>query len=132
VLSLEWLGPAYNGGHWIPEMVALAGGVDPLGQVGEPSVAFSWEQIIATDPDIVLVMPCGYDLERAVREYRATQFPPEWQQLKAVRTGNVFALHANAYFSRPGPRLATGLEIMATLFHPERQFETPSRSWARL
>jgi iron complex transport system substrate-binding protein len=132
VLSLEWLGPAYNGGHWIPEMVALAGGVDTLGHVGEPSVAFSWEQIIATDPDMVLVMPCGYDLERAVREYRATQFPPEWQQLKAVRTGNVFAVHANAYFSRPGPRLAAGLEIMAALFHPERNFETPPRSWAKL
>jgi iron complex transport system substrate-binding protein len=132
VLSLEWLSPPFNGGHWIPEMVELAGGTDPLGKVGEFSVEFSWEKIIATDPDIVLVMPCGYDLERAMREYRETRFPSEWQQLKAVRSGNVFAVHANAYFSRPGPRLVAGLEIMATLFHPDRNFETPPKSWARL
>ena len=132
VLSLEWLSPPFNGGHWVPEMVELAGGIDPLGKVGEFSVEFSWEKIIACDPDIVLVMPCGYDLERAMREYRETQFPPQWKELKAVRSGNVFAVHANAYFSRPGPRLATGLEIMAMLFHPERKFETPPKSWAKL
>lgn len=132
VLSLEWLSPAFNGGHWVPEMVEMAGGVDPLGKVGEPSVTFSWEQIIASDPDIVLVMPCGYDLERALREYRETKFPSEWNDLKAVRNGQVFAVHANAYFSRPGPRLVTGLEIMATIFHPERGFETPAKSWAKI
>lgn len=132
VLSLEWLSPPFNGGHWVPEMVAMAGGVDPLGRVGEPSLEFSWQQIIASDPDIVLVMPCGYDLERAMREYRETKFPSEWNNLKAVRNNKVFAVHANAYFSRPGPRLVTGLEIMAALFHPERKFETPPKSWARL
>jgi len=113
-------------------MVELAGGIDPLGHISEPSLEFSWEKIIASDPDIVLVMPCGYDLERAIREYRETEFPSGWNDLKAVRSGNVFAVHANAYFSRPGPRLVTGLEIMATLFHPERKFETPAKSWAKL
>jgi len=132
VLSLEWLSPPFNGGHWVPEMVELARGGDPLGHISEPSLEFSWEKIIASDPDIVLVMPCGYDLERAIREYRETKFPSGWNDLKAVRSGNVFAVHANAYFSRPGPRLATGLEIMATLFHPERKFETPEKSWAKL
>ena len=132
VLALEWLSPPFNGGHWVPEMIEMAGGLDPLGKIGQPSVEFSWEQIIASDPDIVIIMPCGYDLERAMREYREMQFPPQWKELKAVRSGNVFAVHANAYFSRPGPRLATGLEIMAMLFHPERRFETPPKSWAKL
>ena len=132
VLSLEWLNPPFNGGHWIPEMVQLAGGIDPLGHVGEPSRRLDWSEISASDPDIVLVMPCGYDLERALREYRQTAFPLAWNDLRAVRNGQVYAVLANAYFSRPGPRLATGLEIMATLFHPEREFETPEKSWARV
>jgi len=131
VLSLEWLSPPFNGDHWTPEIVHLAGGIDPLGRIGEPSRRLDWQEIIASDPDIILVMPCGYDLDRAVREYRDTQFPAAWKELKAVRHGQVFALHANAYFSRPGPRLVTGLEVMAALFHPERKFDAPENSWAR-
>ncbi len=102
VASLEWLSPPFNGGHWIPEMVALAGGIDPLGKLGEDSYRMPWQQILDADAEVVLVMPCGYDLERAISEYRRTEMPPGWGNVSAVRNGRVYALNATAYFSRPG------------------------------
>ena len=132
VVCLEWLSPPFNGGHWIPEMIDLAGGVDPLGKLGKDSYRMEWDQVLRVDPDVVLVMPCGHTLERSVQEYRATRFPEEWKQVKAVRNSRVYAVNASAYFSRPGPRLVTGLEIMHSLLQEDRPQVLPANSWIRL
>lgn len=132
VVCLEWLSPPFNGGHWIPEMVGLAGGIDPLGKLGKDSYRMEWNQVLHVDPDVVLVMPCGHNLERSVQEYHATQFPEGWNQVSAVRNGRVYAVNASAYFSRPGPRLVTGLEIMYSLLQEDRPQELLPNSWARL
>jgi iron complex transport system substrate-binding protein len=132
VVCLEWLSPPFNGGHWIPEMIDLAGGVDPLGKLGKDSYRMEWEQVFRADPDVVLVMPCGHNLKRSVREYHATQFPEGWKQVKAVRNARVYAVNASAYFSRPGPRLVTGLEIMHSLLQEDRPQALLANSWMRL
>jgi len=132
VVCLEWLSPPFNGGHWIPEVIDIAGGVDPLGKLGKDSYRMEWDQVLRVDPDVVLVMPCGHNLERSVAEYHATQFPEGWKQVKAVRNGRVYAVNASAYFSRPGPRLVTGLEIMQSLLQEDRPQELLTNSWIRL
>jgi iron complex transport system substrate-binding protein len=132
VVCLEWLSPPFNGGHWIPEMIDLAGGADPLGKLGKDSYRMEWDQVLRADPDVVLVMPCGHNLERSVDEYRATRFPEGWTQVKAVLNGRVYAVNASAYFSRPGPRLVTGLEIMYSLLQEDRPQEQLANSWTRL
>lgn len=132
VACLEWLSPPFNGGHWIPEMVTLAGGIDPLGKLGEDSFRMPWQQILDADPEVVLVMPCGYDLQRAISEYRKTELPPGWEDVSAVRNGRVYALNATAYFSRPGPRLVNGLEIMYALLQEDAGIALPPQSWAKL
>jgi len=119
VAFLEWLDPFYVGGHWVPEMIALAGGEDVFGRVGAPSFRIEFKDIIAAAPDIIVVAPCGYDAEQARNEYCAMTFPPEWDAIPAVRDGRVYAFEANAYASRPGPRLVTGVEALAKIFHPE-------------
>jgi iron complex transport system substrate-binding protein len=118
VLCLEWFDPPYNAGHWVPEMVRLAGGTDVLGKEGEPSVPIEWRDAIAARPDIVLLMSCGYGVARNVELWRSTKLPSEWNELPAVKRGQVYAVDANAYFSRSGPRLAEGVALMARLFHP--------------
>jgi iron complex transport system substrate-binding protein len=132
VVCLEWLSPPFNGGHWIPEMIDLSGGVDPLGRLGKDSYRMEWDQVFSVNPDVVLVMPCGHNLERSVLEYHATQFPEGWKHVKAVRNGRVYAVNASAYFSRPGPRLVTGLEIMYALLQEDRPQEVLANSWVRL
>jgi iron complex transport system substrate-binding protein len=119
VAFLEWLQPVYVGGHWVPEMIELAGGRDALGKPRTPSFRITLEEIIAAQPDILIVAPCGYSADQAREEYRGMNFPSGWQEMPAVRNGQVYSLDANSYFSRPGPRLITGLEILAKLLHPE-------------
>ncbi len=119
VAFLEWLEPFYVGGHWVPEMVALAGGQDIFGKAGSPSFRVELKDIVAAAPDIIVVAPCGYDAEQARKEYCTTSFPSDWEAIPAVRDGRVYAFEANAYASRPGPRLATGVEALAKIFHPE-------------
>jgi iron complex transport system substrate-binding protein len=132
VLTLEWLDPPFVGGHWIPEMVAIAGGMDVLGRAGAPSREASWQQVVDSDPDCIVVMPCGFDLDRALHELEATALPPEWEGLRAVEGGEVYAVDGSAYFSRPGPRLVDGVEILASILHPQVFGQTPERSWARV
>jgi iron complex transport system substrate-binding protein len=120
VLCLEWLDPPYVTGHWVPEMIAKAGGRDVLGRAGEPSFKVSWDEILTTQPDVVVVMPCGYSVARAEQEFRSAGQPVGWKDLPAVRNGRVLVVDANSYFSRPGPRLADGVALLAQLFHPER------------
>jgi iron complex transport system substrate-binding protein len=119
VAFLEWLDPFYVGGHWVPEMIVLAGGEDVFGRVGAPSFRVELKDIVAAAPHIVVVAPCGYDAEQARKEYCAMTFPPAWNSIPAVRDGRVYAFEANAYASRPGPRLVTGVEALAKIFHPE-------------
>lgn len=120
VLCLEWLDPPYVGGHWVPDMVERAGGTDVLGRTGEPSRRVTWESILGSNPDVIVVMPCGYDLEQTVSEFHCTELPSGWGQLAAVRAGKVFAVDATSYFSRPGPRLVLGVRVLAHILHPER------------
>jgi iron complex transport system substrate-binding protein len=133
VLCLEWLDPYYVGGHWVPEMVAKAGGQDVLGHEGEPSYRVRSEEIIASQPDVIVVMPCGYDVVRTSAEFSSMPVPPGWTDLPALRDRRIFAVDANSYFSRPGPRLADGVELLAHIFHPELFRETPaSQHYSRI
>src|SRR5438445_132591 len=118
VAFLEWLQPFYVGGHWVPEMIELAGGHDVLGRVHTPSFRVTLEDIVAAAPEVILVSPCGYGAEQARDEYLTMAAADEWNTIPAVKNGRVFALEANSYFSRPGPRLITGIEALAKLFHP--------------
>ncbi len=113
VAAIEWLDPVYVAGHWTPQMIELAGGDDVLGFPGEPSRTASWEELRASEPEVVVVMPCGYDAARAQAE--ATAHAGELERLGAAR---VVAVNASAYFSRPGPRLIEGLELLAHILHP--------------
>ncbi len=114
VVAIEWLDPVYIAGHWTPELVELAGGQDLLGSPGKPSAIVSWEAIIAAEPEIVVAMPCGYDASRAHAEALAYA-----SELAALSPRQVLAVNASAYFSRPGPRLIDGLELLAHIFHPD-------------
>jgi iron complex transport system substrate-binding protein len=119
VLALEWLDPPFAGGHWVPEMIAAAGGEDALGTVpGQVSRRLSWEEIGAASPEVVIAMPCGFDRVGAAAQVACLTGRPEWQQLAAVRAENVYAVDANGCFSRPGPRLVDGIEMLAALLHP--------------
>jgi iron complex transport system substrate-binding protein len=118
VALLEWLQPFYVGGHWVPEMIALAGGHDVLGRVHTPSFRVTLEEIVAAAPDIILISPCGYGARQARDEYLTMAHPEEWNTIPAVQHGRVYALEANSYFSRPGPRLITGIEALVGIFHP--------------
>jgi len=116
---LEWADPLYVAGHWIPEMVEMAGGIDGLGGKGKPSVLIEWERVVSYAPEVVILMPCGFDVERAVREMPLLTRLPGWSDLPAVQRGQIYAVNATAYFSRSGPRLVDGLELLAKILHPE-------------
>ena len=110
VVFLEWTDPLFCGGHWVPEMISIAGGEDPLGRPGEDSVRMDWDDVVNARPEIIIVSPCGYRLERSVELAR---------QLRRVPGAALYAVDANAYFARPGPRVVEGVELLAHLFHPE-------------
>jgi iron complex transport system substrate-binding protein len=120
VAALEWLDPIYVAGHWTPQMIEYGGGFDVLGLPGENSERRSWDEVKAAQPEVVIVMPCGYDAERAAEE--AYEYADELDELGARR---VVAVDASAYFSRPGPRLVDGLELLGHVLHPDRLPETP-------
>ncbi len=116
---IEWLDPLYCAGHWVPEMVALAGGTDVLAAAGEPSVVVPWERVVEKRPEILVIMPCGFSIDRTLSEIDRLTSRPHWKELPAVRNGNVFAVEGPAYFNRSGPRLVDGVELLAALFHPK-------------
>jgi len=118
VAFLEWLQPFYVGGHWVPEMIQASGGEDVLGRMGTPSFRVHLQDIVEAEPEILLVAPCGYSAQQARNEYISMELAEQWNAMPAVRNGRVYALEANSYFSRPGPRLVTGIEALAKLFHP--------------
>ena len=119
VLCLEWLEPLYVAGHWVPEMVARAGGEDVLGRPCEPSFTVTAEEILETNAETILIMLCGYNAAWNSAEFHATQLPPSWMKLPALCDRRIFAVDANGCFSRPGPRLADGVELLAHLLHPD-------------
>lgn len=125
-LALEWADPPFSGGHWIPEMVRLAGGHDVLGIERAPSRACDWSEISEATPEVIVFMPCGYDLDGAVEQSAALFEVPAFAATPAARNGNVFATDGSAFFSRPGPRLIDGLEILAWVLHPELFPEPPA------
>src|SRR5277367_1009801 len=118
VACLEWLQPLYVGGHWVPEMIERAGGEDVFGSAGTPSFRISMEDVVVRAPDVLLIAPCGYAAEKARKEYEGLALPAEWSSIPAVRNNRVYAMEANSYVSRPGPRLVTGIAAMAKVFHP--------------
>ncbi|HLU26024.1 MAG TPA: ABC transporter substrate-binding protein [Longimicrobiales bacterium] len=124
VVFLEWTDPPFCAGHWVPEMIYAAGGLDPLGRAGKDSLRITWEDVEAAMPEVILVAPCGYGLEASVELAGA---------VRRVRGARVVALDANAYFARPGPRVAEGVELLAHVLHPERfPWPHPHRPWAEV
>jgi iron complex transport system substrate-binding protein len=119
VLCLEWLDPFYIGGHWVPEMVSKAGGEDVLGRPGQPSRRVTLAEIAASSPDLIVVMQCGLTAARNATQFKTMSLRETFKDLPAIRNLRLFAVDANSYFSRPGPRLAEGVEILAHLLHPE-------------
>jgi iron complex transport system substrate-binding protein len=117
---IEWLDPPFSASHWVPEMVRIAGGEEILAGPGERSARLSWGEVVEAAPEVLVLMPCGFDERRTVEEARRV-LPglPGWGELPAVREGRVWAVDANSYFSRPGPRLVEGVEILSRLLHPE-------------
>jgi iron complex transport system substrate-binding protein len=124
VVFLEWTDPLFCGGHWVPEMITLAGGEDPLGRAGEDSVRMDWKDVLSAKPEMIIVSPCGYRLERSVELARKMPRVPGVQ---------MYAVDANAYFARPGPRVIEGVELLAHLFHPDLvAWDGSDEPWERI
>jgi len=134
VYAMEWLDPPFSAGHWVPEMVEIAGGHEVLGKAGLKSERITPERILEAQPEIIVLMPCGFSLERTVEEYRRTRFLPGW-------SGQLYAVDGSSYFNRSGPRLIDGVEILSEIFHPslldgpergENRLNEPNRNFKRL
>ena len=118
VVALEWTEPLMTAGNWIPELIEIAGGKPLLSVKGEHSPYISWDKLSAANPDVIVIMPCGFDLARTAQESQALKAHPQWSNLKAVQNNQVFIADGNAYFNRPGPRLVDSAEIIAEILHP--------------
>jgi iron complex transport system substrate-binding protein len=136
VLCLEWLDPPFLGGHWVPEMAILAGADPILSSPATKSVRTTWQQIAAADPEVIVLMPCGFNLQQTIDQFHALTLPPEWQNLPAVRAGEIYAVNGSAYFSRHGPRFIDGLEILDAILNgennPARFVHLPAESVQKL
>jgi iron complex transport system substrate-binding protein len=130
VVGLEWLDPPFASGHWVPEQIRRAGGWELLGSDGERSKQTTWDAVAEVDPEMLLLMPCGFHLPETVDAWAATRRPPGYDDLAAVRRGRVFALDGSSYFSRPGPRVIDGIELLAEIFDPDAFVDiAPFGSW---
>lgn len=119
VFCMEWFDPVYCSGHWVPEMVKIAGGLDSLSKAGADSVRIPWADVVAWKPEVLILTPCGFDLAQTIEQSQQLFNFPGWSTLPAVRDGRVYAVDANSYFARPGPRVVDGTELLAHLIHPE-------------
>lgn len=119
VFCMEWLDPVYCSGHWVPEMVRIAGGIDSLAQEGSDSIRIEWQDVVEWQPEVMIITPCGYDLKQTIEVSSNLASYEGWPDLPAVREGRVYAVDANSYFARPGPRVIDGTELLAHLIHPE-------------
>lgn len=130
VACIEWIDPLMAAGNWIPELVQLAGGVSVFGAIGEHSPWLKWEELIAADPQVIIIMPCGFDLQRTQQESQQLAQHPRWSTLQAVKTGRVYLTDGNQYFNRPSHRLVDSLEILAEILHPEQfHFGFVGKGW---
>jgi len=133
VFCLEWLDPIYCSGHWMPEMVEIAGGVDALGRRGTDSVRIPWTDVLEWAPEVLIITPCGFNLDKVVELTPQLFGNPGWSDLPAVRNNRVYAVDANSYFARPGPRVVEGTELLAHLIQPELfQWEGPPDAFRRI
>ncbi|MEM8735164.1 MAG: ABC transporter substrate-binding protein, partial [Planctomycetota bacterium] len=119
VLLLEWLDPPFSAGHWTPELIELAGGDGIVGEPGERSRELQWDEIVGLDPDVIVIVCCGFDVPRTMREIPVLERQAGWAELRCVQHNEVFVIDGSAYFNRPGPRLVDGLEILAAALYPE-------------
>jgi iron complex transport system substrate-binding protein len=131
VAVIEWLDPPMAAGNWVPEMVRLAGGVDVLGKAGDHSHWITWDDVAAADPDVVILVPCGFTLDRVVAEAHSAAVRPHLEKLRACRDGKVFAIDGHHLFNRPGPRLVDSLEVLAEVLHPGRFAFAATRRFAK-
>ena len=115
---MEWVDPVYCAGHWMPEMVEIAGGIDSLSHQGSDSVRIPWADVVQWNPEVLVVTPCGFKLDAAIEQSSQLQKLEGWADLDAVRNSRVYAVDANSYFARPGPRVVDGTELLAHLIHP--------------
>jgi iron complex transport system substrate-binding protein len=133
VFCMEWIDPVYCSGHWVPEMVRIAGGIDELGRKGADSVRIAWSDLLDWAPEVLIVMPCGCELAKAAEQARPLFGYAGASELPAVRNGRVYAVDANSYFARPGPRIVDGTELLAHLLHPSVfEWRGPSDAYLRL
>ena len=133
IVCLEWIEPFFIAGHWVPQMIDIAGGINGLSAPRQPSRRISIEEIMEFSPDKIVLMPCGFDIDRTLKEVKVLQNNDKWRSLPAVKRNEVYAVNANAYFSKPGPRTITGLEILAKIMHPEDvDVKLPNNSFTRL
>ena len=131
VFVTEWLEPPYSAGHWVPDMVAAAGGTDVAGMSGEPSHRMRWPDVASLEPDVVVLAPCGFDLDRTLSEVVPLELSAHLLGTPARQESRVFAVDANAFFSRPGPRVVDGVEVLAHLLHPS-EYPDPGALWSRV
>jgi iron complex transport system substrate-binding protein len=133
IAIIEWIEPLMAAGNWMPELVAMAGGTNLFGEAGAHSPWMKFEELVAKDPDVIMVAPCGFNMERSAAELPTLQKRPGWANLKAVREGRVFLADGNQYFNRPGPRIVESLEILAEIIHPELfRFGHEHTGWRRI
>jgi iron complex transport system substrate-binding protein len=134
VICLEWFNPFYICGHWVPQMVGIAGGINGISKIGERSRKIDLSQIAQFDPDILILSPCGFDLHKVLQEYGSLQKNNQWNSLRAVQNNMVFAVDALSYFSRPSPRIIKGIEILAKIINPDSSVDlvVPPNSYSRL
>ena len=135
VAAIEWIDPFFTSGHWVPEMIEIAGGKNLISSEKMPSRKMQLEEIRDADPDVIVIMPCGFDVKRTIDEYNKTLAEnKEWNDLRAVKENNVYAVDANSYFSKPSLRTVTGIEILASIFHPEifKGLEMPENSYMKI
>jgi iron complex transport system substrate-binding protein len=132
VAYVEWIEPLMAGGNWMPELIAMAGGVNLFGEAGKHSPWMTWDELVEKDPDIIFVSPCGFDIQRTMEEMNLLSNKPEWKGLKSVKHERVFVADGNQYFNRPGPRLVESLEILAEVIHPYLfHFGHEGHGWVR-
>ncbi|GAB4550118.1 MAG: cobalamin-binding protein [Anaerolineae bacterium] len=132
VACIEWIEPLMAAGNWMPELVQMAGGTNLFGEAGKHSPWMDWEALRAADPEVIVVLPCGFDIPRTLQEMPLLEAHEGWQTLQAVRANRIYVTDGNQYFNRPGPRLAESLEILAEIFHPDRfHFGHQGIGWRR-
>ncbi|NDB32570.1 MAG: cobalamin-binding protein [Nitrososphaeria archaeon] len=135
VLCIEWVEPFFTSGHWVPQMIEISGGTNLISKTGEHSRRMTMDEVVSADPDIIVMMPCGFDTKRTILECTKTiQNNPKWLGLRAVKNKNVYAVDANSYFSKPSIRTITGIEILAKIIHPEifSDINTPEQAYSKI